>query len=423
MLRAGLAQIDITPPLGVEIAGWLYKKYATQIKDPIFANILILESGATRIGMVSLDVLSVPWKLVDAIRDRAVPVGIPRNNLLVCATHNHAGPAVANIGQTTRDEHYVADLCGRLEYGFGQAAQNMQPSKIATASTLEGGVSFIRRAIMRDGGVQCQPHFSHAIRSLEAVIDPEVGILAIVDMHDRPLGFVVNFACHPTHHGHDGVISAGWPGALYRQIQAALGPSCVTLLLNGALGDVFHRNPLNPEFLDFPDRIGRVLAGHVLQCLGDLKFAPGADLHACTTTVQLPLRDPDGPWGIQQPFPQRFADDDIYAPMIASLRRRRQRQPFAHAQVQCLRFNTETAYVTLPAEAFAAIGLQIKMQSTFANTWVVGMANGMVGYIPTAAAFPRGGYETSLGLTSKCEPASAQLLIGAGLDLLKKCVC
>jgi hypothetical protein len=44
---------------------------------------------------------------------------------------------------------------------------------------------------------------------------------------------------------------------------------------------------------------------------------------------------------------------------------------------------------------------------------VVGSANGIVGYVPPAAAFERGGYETTFLSTSKLAPAAGQLLLDA----------
>lgn len=416
-----MAEVDITPPVGVEIAGWLYKKYVRTIADPLYAHILVVEDNHIRICMISLDLLATPWKLVAAIRRRAGEAGCLPANVLVCATHNHAGPAVVNLGQTARDEAYCAELGERVKQGVAAAIANLRPAQIAAGSALEHRVSFIRRAMMKNGSVLCHPPFGNQIRCLEGVIDPEVGIVAIADMQGRPMGFVLNFACHPTHHGHDGVVSAGWPGALYRGLRRAFGPACVTLLLNGALGDVFHRDALNPDFVDTPGRIGEVLTDHVLKGFDSMRFSTTSALGMGSQTLHLPLRDPDGRWGVGQPFRQRFARDEVYDQMLERLRGRYRRQPFAHAEVQLVRLDGDTVFVGLPAEAFAAIGLEIKMQSRIAKTYVVGLANGMVGYIPTQEAFARGGYEATLGLHSKCEPASGNMLVQAAVELVHGC--
>jgi hypothetical protein len=52
------------------------------------------------------------------------------------------------------------------------------------------------------------------------------------------------------------------------------------------------------------------------------------------------------------------------------------------------------ALVTLPGELFAEIGLNIKARSPFRTTIISELTNGSFCYIPTAAAYDRGGYET-----------------------------
>ena len=43
----------------------------------------------------------------------------------------------------------------------------------------------------------------------------------------------------------------------------------------------------------------------------------------------------------------------------------------------------DAALVTLPGEVFVEIGLQIKAESLAPKTFVIGLANGFVGYVPT----------------------------------------
>jgi hypothetical protein len=76
------------------------------------------------------------------------------------------------------------------------------------------------------------------------------------------------------------------------------------------------------------------------------------------------------------------------------------------------------ALVGLPGEIFTEFGLQIKAASPFPETWVVELANGWHGYIPTLAAFTHGGYETRLGYTSRLVPEAGDRMAAAALQLL-----
>jgi hypothetical protein len=51
---------------------------------------------------------------------------------------------------------------------------------------------------------------------------------------------------------------------------------------------------------------------------------------------------------------------------------------------------------------------------------VVSHANGMVGYVPTKAAFLRGGYETTFTDSSRLAPEAGDLLADAAIALIKQ---
>jgi len=56
----------------------------------------------------------------------------------------------------------------------------------------------------------------------------------------------------------------------------------------------------------------------------------------------------------------------------------------------------ELGLVGLPGEVFSQIGLDIKAASPFAQTMLLGLANGTVGYVATDQAMDEGSYETRL---------------------------
>ncbi|HOP77867.1 MAG TPA: hypothetical protein PLD05_10265, partial [Thermogutta sp.] len=69
----------------------------------------------------------------------------------------------------------------------------------------------------------------------------------------------------------------------------------------------------------------------------------------------------------------------------------------------------------LPGEVFADLGLSIKAASPFRQTFVVGLANGLVGYIPNRSAYAEGQYEV---VSARCAEGSGEMLVNAALRLL-----
>jgi len=418
MFRAGFAEVDITPALPCEKPGWIVKILATSVDDPIMGRVMVLEDQATRVAFVSLDVLSVRWPMAEAIRDGAEQAGIPRGNVLVAATHNHTGPPVSAPGLATKDPDYIALLVRKVADAMGRAVKALTPATMGIGSGIEGRISFIRRCIMKDGSVKTHARPQSEIRCAESAIDPEVGLVAIRHAQNQKLlGMLVNFTCHPTHNGEHPRLSAGWPGVFCNAIKEQAGADVVPVFLDGALGDTHHSNPLRPgdEDENTKEVIGKTLAGTVMKMLPRLVFSELAQLRASRQTIRIPLRDIDGPFGVNMKNRQRFAPDHVYETLIAKLRTKKAKRDYVFAEVQAIRIDDRTALVSLPAEAFSGIGLEIKRRSPWPNTYVVAPANGIVGYVPSEQAFLRGGYECTLSMGSKLDPSAAKLLTEAAL--------
>ena len=58
-LRAGAAQVDITPPLGEMIVGGFVPFPADRIHDPLFAKCIALDAGQNQVAIVVCDNLGI----------------------------------------------------------------------------------------------------------------------------------------------------------------------------------------------------------------------------------------------------------------------------------------------------------------------------------------------------------------------------
>ena len=76
------------------------------------------------------------------------------------------------------------------------------------------------------------------------------------------------------------------------------------------------------------------------------------------------------------------------------------------------------AWVALPGEIFVELGLDLKTDSPFDQTMVAELANGSIGYIPSARAYRHGNYEV---VSARCAKGSGERLVTAALELLAEC--
>jgi hypothetical protein len=77
----------------------------------------------------------------------------------------------------------------------------------------------------------------------------------------------------------------------------------------------------------------------------------------------------------------------------------------------------DCAFISFPGELFTEIGRRIKTESPFPHTYIIGLANGYVGYIPTREAIAQGGYEVD---TRRCGDDAEEIIVEYSLRLLQK---
>ena len=74
--------------------------------------------------------------------------------------------------------------------------------------------------------------------------------------------------------------------------------------------------------------------------------------------------------------------------------------------------------VGVPAEYFVEYGLEIKAKSPFNYTFIIGLANGYIGYIPTLEFFKEGGYEVEFCANSRFIPRAGEMIKNETLKLI-----
>jgi hypothetical protein len=80
----------------------------------------------------------------------------------------------------------------------------------------------------------------------------------------------------------------------------------------------------------------------------------------------------------------------------------------------------DLAVVGVPGEFFTRLGVEIKRRSPFRNTFVAGVANDYLGYIPDSEAYDLGGYQVWTGFHSFVARGTGEMLVAEALELLEE---
>ena len=101
LLKAGFGRTDITPPLGIGLAGYYVARQAETVLDPLTVSALALEAGGKRVLLISMDNLHANAKALDPIRrEISRCTGVDFDGIFISATHIHTGPGYARAAES-----------------------------------------------------------------------------------------------------------------------------------------------------------------------------------------------------------------------------------------------------------------------------------------------------------------------------------
>lgn len=447
--RAGFAERDITPRIGMQEPGGYQKRFHRALHDPCKVRAAVFEDGARCVALVSVDALMVPRHLVvDIRREVRSRCGIAPEAVLIGATHSHssgptgmaqpgeydhASPLVRKLAyevSSSADPEYLALVRRQAIDAVCGAHAALGAARAGAGSGVEDKAVFNRRFRMRNGLSYTHPGQGNPdIVEPAGPIDPQVGVVGVWREDGRLIGCVVNYACHAT--TSPGGISANWIYYLEKTIRGALASDAIVVFLQGACGDVTqvdNRNPyMQPNGEEYARLVGGRVGAEVVKVL--LSMQPGVlgPLDAATVTLRIGRRKPSAErvkksYEIAAKNPATVdLTEWLFAKEIVLLDAILAKKPVAEAEVQAIQVGP-AVFVTNPAEFFCELGLRIKAGSPFPFTFPVELANGCVGYVPTEEAFGAsgGGYETRLTAYSNLEITAGNRLVEAGLQLARR---
>ncbi len=432
---AGTGKINITPQNNIWMDGMLRAHPSEGVHDALHARALVLCEGSDVKGafaLVSVDVCVLDDATCCAVRQGAeAGTGIPASHIVIAATHTHSGPSTLGIILTPREDGYVQDLTSQLIALIEDATRNLRPAELGVASGQEDTISHYRRLLADDGHVvmNWEPYPVEQIVGPLGVADPEVGVVKVMAAGDpgdpakpgRVLALLFNHTGHPNVlSGDNYLFSADYPGLAARLLEEELGG--VALFFNGALGSV-DIDGLRDRDWEGLDRTGRALARSVSEAADTVTPSGSPAIRGAYTTYTLPGRritDEEWRWaqdvlaetGGQVAAVADGVGDDYKAAFYRELHDTGPRDLPVEQIGLAL---SDSALLTFPGELYTEIGQHIKAQSPFRRTFIIGLANGYVGYVPTRKAIGEGGYAED---TRHVDETAEQFVVEHSLALL-----
>ncbi len=447
IVRAGSSFVDITPEVGCYLQGYTRGTPSIGIHRSLYAKATVFDDGSTSAALITADLVGLDAWQVAAVRERVERLtGIFAKNVMVNASHTHAGPTVQGLDGSQwgsmwgnpGDAEYWRNLVANLANVVRAAAACLRPVKMGFG---KGAAEFNinRRRPSADGAVLAP--------NPDSVVDHRVKVLTVVDAAANPsriaiaspVSVLMHFACHPTIMAMENLeISPDFPGVAQAHVEQSLsegregkqlasGQTPVAQFMQGCCGDV-RPNLTEPDATEFragtkqdAEQLGGILGAEVTRVCGQMDVRSwDPPVRVASKRVSLPydsvpkqetLEDlvRRGGGGGSDTAGWHLAvdgtefDDAVWAKLTLERMATSPAPKSITAEVQGIRLG-DLCIVGIAGETFTEIGLQIE-DAAPGPALVIGTTNGNAGYICTEKSYAEGGYEPAFSWMLYTHPA------------------
>lgn len=424
-LRASASCVELVSDDSMVIAGSILAHYAKEQEGKLRACALVLEADS-RLCIVTCDVIGASCETLDRAAKRIESeCGIAFENILICGSHTHHAPSTFTVHGYKRDETFLARLEEAIVSAAKAAAAKLSdPAAGANDLEVEMGFALAQEAtvgrnsrlLLSDGTIAwCAFKPEEEVRPT-GPFDPDLAVIAFRRPDGRHAAVLFN---HSTHNigGYGKGRSPGFYGLAAQEMEEKIGAA--TLFLPGAFGSTHNQGVKGPE------------------CVLRIKSAVERGLSQLRWGLRGPVLSVKKPFEYQvRRFDEKKEDSAVVAycekrfpPATASayievFRKMRKELALHQEETRRTRLQVlllgDVALVGVPGEMFASLGMAIRRRSPFRHTFVVGLANDEIGYIPDREGMDLGGYQVWTGFHSVLPAGTGERMVDEAVAMLEQ---
>jgi hypothetical protein len=447
-LRAGAATSVITPPLGEPIVGGFTPFPAEHIHDELHARCLVLDDGTTKVALVVCDLLGMHRTVaVEAKSLIEKELSIPGSHVVISGTHTHSATnalygEVRTYSSDIELTDYQRFVARRIADGVRRAVNLLRPAEVAFGHIDVPDHVFNRRWFLKEGTMPVNP-FGKSDEKVKmnpgagaenlvepaGPIDPRVSFLVLREPGGKIISLYSAYSLHYVGGVGQAHVSADYFGYYSKAVERLLGsekqdPPVVAMMANGTSGDLNNINFREPRGRKEPYEqmqfVADDLAAKVTAAVPALDWKSEAALDARYRELDVKWRAiPEEllAWARETEASAPRIGDKAVLPLAYAGRVQRlaKASPETKLPVQLLKIG-DICLGTTPCETFAETGMEFREKNPFPKSFMVELANGYYGYMPTPRHFELGGYETWPG-TNNLEPEASVKVMDALLEM------
>lgn len=406
-------------------------------REPIFPNghegdfraVAVALQADEPLLIITCDGLTLPNSVLEPVRARlTAATGLPATHMLLVATHTHSGLCTLDIFGMRPHEEFVRRLQEAMVQAGTEAWEKLHDSSLTFAQVQaellfavgqEATVGRNSRLLLKDGQVGWFGYEEEDAVRPTGPYDPDLLVLALRRPRGELAALLFNHSVHNIGSLEPGARSPAFYGLTAQGVEQA--HAATTMFLPGAFGSTHN---ITWEGSGVPSA----------ECVTRMTAAIEETLSRAAPAMSGPLRV------IQRPFTYRIREFDEaqqaeavsrYFARYATEHAAAHIKMFADMRVEMIpamgqeRQTTlmairlgQVALVGIPGEYYAKLGLELRRRSPFRHTFIIGLANEEIGYIPDREAYEVGGYQTWAGWHCQVAPGTGEAMIEQALEML-----
>ncbi len=336
------------------------KTVATSVYNEIYASAIAITDGETQLLLISTDLRDISTALCTRIAEKIEEeTGVPKNNIMIAATHNHSAPALT-LYEDDLLVAYKEFLVETIPQAAALALKDVAPATMSVGRAETPGMNFVRRYIMSDGSLGSVTSVNKGTTYVSHESEADTEFQTVKFEREEKKDIVMsNWQCHPAAMYPANTISSDWVHDMRAGVEAE--DDAFFAFFYGGLGNINQLSMIPGEMKygkDAADKattanLGKALVGVVGQTLKEMQPIEAGRINVKRTYV-----------------PDTYGKAPLFIATVGDF-----------------------ALTGNPFEMFHQHGEYVKENSPYEMTFFVGLANGAEGYMPTVEAYARGGYE------------------------------
>lgn len=409
VFQVGYSRVEITPDLPIPLnTGTLL----TSVKEPLYATCVAVHDGKNTALLISLDVKNVPDDEDEAIKYRLkVATKVPEKNIMINAMHNHSAPCVGIPGGDPAIQKWTAKVYSYVVTAAKEAIADLSDAEIYMGVAKTTNYAFVRRYIHEDGSFS-SIHYRNASKTPivkhETDADDNAQIIRMVRADKKDV-ILTNWQAHAAHAITimPTTVSADYVHYIREGIEKKDDDALVAFFCgaSGNINTTVRIQELNVT-LGHYKRVGELVAEAIVKQLDNLERIQEGKIYSDTTTYIADAREVSADYVKKAKEIQASGAEgsDAYNKLLDKYGFKSSYEvnraiSLGDAQgttskllLGAISFG-DLSFISVPYEMFDTNGMEVKDGSPFEMTFILTMAGGCSGYVPSALAVKNGGYE------------------------------